>query len=223
MIMINLFIEKKQIKFLFLSVVLLGLQVWSPVVAVAGNQDKLLVLKQAQLTTGRVERPVRPVRNVILLIPDGCSLATVSAARWYQWLLTPEKPALYIDPYLCGTVRTSSSNAPIGDSAPTTSCYMTGELSRSGFVATYPPSDGENDLFTMDSTRAYQPMMTVLEAAKLLYGKSTGLVFTCEFPHATPADCASHDYYRAHYNNIAPQMVYNRVDVVAGGGCTYLT
>jgi alkaline phosphatase len=215
-------IEKKQISHLFLSTVLLGLLVLKPAFAVAGNQDKSLVLKQAQLATGRIDRPVRPVKNVILLIPDGCSLATVSAARWYQWLLNPENPALSIDPYLCGTVRTSCSNAPTGDSAPTTSTYMTGELSRAGYVATYPPSDGGNDIFTVDSTRAYQPLMTVLEAAKLLYGKSTGLVFTCEFPHATPADCASHDYSRAKYGNIVSQMVHNRVDVVTGGGCSLL-
>ena len=75
---------------------------------------------------------VKPVKNVILLIPDGTSLATVSMARWLQWYTNPDKPKLNIDPYLCGTVRTHSSNAPIGDSAPTTSCYMTGQPSRSG-------------------------------------------------------------------------------------------
>ena len=60
---------------------------------------------------------VKPVKNVILLIPDGTSLATVSMARWLQWYTNPDKPKLNIDPYLCGTVRTHSSNAPIGDSA----------------------------------------------------------------------------------------------------------
>ena len=188
----------------------------------AANQDKRLVLQQARITTGRIDRPVRPVKNIILLIPDGCSLSTVSAARWYQWLLNPELPALYIDPYLCGTVRTNSSNAPIGDSAPTTSCYMTGELSRTGFIATYPPADLANDIFTVDSTKAYQPMMTVLEAARIVYGKSTGLAITCEFPHATPADCSSHDYSRGNYKNISEQMAHNQLDVVLGGGNSFL-
>lgn len=188
----------------------------------AANQDKRLVLQQARTSTGRTERPVRPVKNVILLIPDGTSLATVSAARWYQWLLNPSRPALFIDPFLCGTVRTNSVNAPIGDSAPTTSTYMTGELSRTGFIATYPPSDGENDIFSVDTARAYQPMMTVLEAARLLYGKSTGLAFTCEFPHATPADCSAHDYSRGNYFNIAQQMAHNQLDVVLGGGNSFL-
>ena len=209
------------IKFKQISIVALLVLISISIQAV--NQDKRLVLQQARTSTGRIERPVRPVKNIILLIPDGTSLATVSAARWYQWLLNPARPALYIDPYICGTVRTNSSNAPIGDSAPTTSTYMTGELSRTGFIATYPPADGANDIFTMDTARAYQPMVTVLEAARLLYGKSTGLVVTCEFPHATPADCSAHDYSRTHYRNIAEQMVHNQVDVVIAGGNKYLT
>jgi len=158
------------------------------------------------------------VKNVILMIPDGCSLATISAARWYQWILDPSKPDLNIDPYICGTVRTNCSNAPIGDSAPTTSCYMTGVSSRTGWVSTYPTVDVGNDIYPMDSTKAYQPLMTVLEASRILYGKSTGLVFTCEFPHATPADCSAHCYNRGNYTNIISQMVHNNLDVVIGGG-----
>lgn len=170
---------------------------------------------------GHTEK-VRPVKNVIVMIPDGCSLATISAARWYQWILNPSMPDLNIDPYICGTVRTNCSNAPIGDSAPTTSCYMTGVSSRSGWVSTYPTADPSNDIFPMDEAMAYQPLMTVLEASKLLYGKSTGLVFTCEFPHATPADCSSHTYDRGNYTNITAQMVHNNLDVVIGGGVDLL-
>lgn len=165
---------------------------------------------------------VKPVKNVILMIPDGTSLATVSMARWLQWYTNPDKPKLNLDPYLCGTVRTHSSNAPIGDSAPTTSCYMTGQPSRTGYVSTYPVSDGDNDIYPTDPARAYQPLTTVLEAAKMLKGKATGLVFTCEFPHATPADCSAHSYNRGKYEWIAPQMAHNDLNVVIGGGASLL-
>lgn len=162
------------------------------------------------------------VRNVILLIPDGCSLATVSTARWYQWMMNPDAENLYIDPYLCGTVRTTCSNAPIGDSAPTTSTYMTGYNSLAGWVSTYPTADPENDIYPMDPTKAYQPLTTVLEAARLMYGKSTGLVCTCEFPHATPADCSSHSYNRSKYEWIMPQQAHNGINVIIGGGAGIL-
>ncbi len=185
----------------------------------------LLVLLALIFIPGRAAdvKNVKPVKNVIVLIPDGTSLATVSIARWLQWYKDPSKPNLFIDPYLCGTVRTHSSNAPIGDSAPTTSCYMTGQPSRTGYVSTYPVSDGDNDIYPTDSTRAYQPLTTVLEAGKILQDKSTGLVFTCEFPHATPADCSAHSYNRSRYNWIAPQMVHNNLNVVIGGGESILS
>ena len=166
---------------------------------------------------------VKPVKNVIVMIPDGTSLATVSIARWLQWYQDPSKPKLNIDPYLCGTVRTHSSNAPIGDSAPTTSCYMTGQPSRTGYVSTSPEQDKDNDIYPTEAERAFQPLTTVLEAGKILQGKATGLVFTCEFPHATPADCSAHSYKRGRYDWIAPQMVHNELDVVIGGGVSILT
>ena len=184
----------------------------------------LLLLAVILMPAKAVEKEnVKPVKNVILLIPDGTSLATISMARWLQWYQDPNKPKLNIDPYLCGTVRTHSSNAPIGDSAPTTSCYMTGQPSRTGYVSTYPESDPENDIYPTDPSRAFQPLTTVLEAGKILKGKATGLVFTCEFPHATPADCSAHSYNRGKYEWIAPQMAHNDLNVVIGGGAGLIT
>ena len=65
-------------------------------------------------------------------------------------------------------------------------------------------------------------MTTLLEAMKLVQHKATGLVFTCEFTHATPADCSAHSYSRKRYEWIAPQMVHNDIDVVIGGGTSLL-
>ena len=161
------------------------------------------------------------VKNVILMIPDGTSFSLLSIARWYNFYQNPEKERLTIDDYLCGFVKTHCSNSPIGDSAPTTSCYMTGIPSQAKYVSTYPPVT-KHDLVKLDSTMVYQPLVTLLEATKYLHQKSTGLVFTCEFPHATPADCAAHTFDRNEYKTIAKQMVYNNVDVVIGGGVNRL-
>jgi alkaline phosphatase len=157
------------------------------------------------------------------MIPDGTSIGVVSAARWYQIYNNSGGEHLAIDPYMCGTVKTFSSNAPIGDSAPTTSCYMTGMPQRTGNVAIYPVADPANDLVPVDPDMAYQPLPTVLEAAKYQQNKATGLVVTVEFPHATPADCAAHYYARGKYEYIAPQMAYQNLDVMFGGGNSILT
>lgn len=172
---------------------------------------------------GGAQEAVRPVKNVILMISDGTSLSSVSLARWMQFYRNPAQPKLNVDPWLCGTVRTSSSNAPIGDSAPTTSCYMSGQPSITGFVSTYPYACPGADLFPIDTARAYQPTLTLLEAARINRGAATGLVMTCEFPHATPADCSAHSYNRGKYEWIVPQMVSNGIDVLIGGGTSLLT
>lgn len=168
-------------------------------------------------------RPVKPVKNIIVMIPDGTSIGVVSAARWYQIYNKLGGDNLSIDPYICGTVKTFSSNAPIGDSAPTTSAYMTGMPQQTGNVAIYPVADPKNDLVYVDPSKAYQPLTTILEAAKIEKKKSVGLVVTVEFPHATPADCSAHYHKRGEYKYIASQMAYNNLDVMFGGGNSILT
>lgn len=165
---------------------------------------------------------VKATRNIIVLIPDGTSLSVLSASRWLK-TYRGEGTTLNVDPYMSGTVTTFSSNAPIGDSAPTTSCFMTGVAQQAGNVAMYPVTDPGNDLIKLNSDSAYQPLATILEAMKIEQGKSAGLVVTCEFPHATPADCSSHTYNRSNYKVIAPQMAYNNLDVMFGGGNAFVT
>lgn len=169
------------------------------------------------------DQPIRPVKNVILMITDGTSLPVLSASRWMQRYRNSSEQNLNIDPYLCGTLVTYSSNAPIGDSAPTTSCYMTGIPSITGFIATYPFSQAGDDLFPLDPKKAYSPMATILEVARLEKNRKVGLVMTSEFCHATPADCSAHSYDRKRYDWLIPQMVHNSLDVVIGGGAGLLT
>ncbi|MCL1943365.1 MAG: alkaline phosphatase [Candidatus Azobacteroides sp.] len=166
------------------------------------------------------------MKNVIMMIPDGTSTNVLALSRWYKSGLGYSRMQdidvvrLNIDPFICGLVKTHSSDAPIGDSAPTGSCYATGVVSQTGYIATYPEKT-DHDVVPVDAGSANTPAMTILEAAKLS-GKSTGLVVTCEFPHATPADFSAHYYSRNKYDFLASQMVHNNIDVVFGGGTDYL-
>lgn len=164
---------------------------------------------------------IAPVKNIIVMIPDGTSLSTLSLARWYQRYLAPSQQHLAIDELMCGSVITHSSDAPIGDSAPTTSCYMSGVVSQTGFISTYPVAT-DHDIVPVDKTMAYRPAVTLAEAGKWLLNKRVGLVVTCEFPHATPADCVAHTYSRKRYDVIAPQMASLPVDVLIGGGVSLM-
>lgn len=183
----------------------------------------LFVFATTAWAQNHYRRPVKPTKNVIVMIPDGTSIGVVSAARWYQIYNNLGGNNLAIDPYMCGTVKTFSSNAPIGDSAPTTSAYMTGMPQKTGNVSIYPEADPDNDLIYVDPSMTYQPLATILEAARYQQNKATGLVVTVEFPHATPADCAAHYYNRGKYEYIAPQMAYQNLDVMFGGGNAQIT
>lgn len=164
---------------------------------------------------------VKPVKNIIVMIPDGTSLSVYSAARWFKQYNNLGQ-GLNIDPYLTGTVTTFSSNAPIGDSAPTSSAYATGVLQQTGNVAIH-PEVSENDIFQVDGSRTWQPAATILEAMKIDKQKAVGLVVTCEFPHATPADFSAHHYKRSNYDALASQIAYQNLDVMFGGGNGILT
>ncbi len=56
--------------------------------------------------------PVKPVKNVILMIPDGTSTSVLAISRWYQIYNDLGGDKLNLDPYLCGLVKTYQSNAP---------------------------------------------------------------------------------------------------------------
>lgn len=142
------------------------------------------------------------VKNAILMISDGTSVDVLSLARWYKG------GPLAMDSIICGLIKTSSSDSTIADSAPAATAYSTGYKSRAGYVGV--------------SGDSIMPKITVLEMSKIK-GKSTGIVVTCENPHATPAAFTSHCMYRKDYETINEQQVFNDLDVVfSGGGYDFL-
>ena len=181
----------------------------------------LLLLLFAALAAGAqpfYRKPVAPVRNVIVMIPDGTSTSVLAAARWYKFYNDPSQRTLNLDSCLCGLVGSFSSDSPIPCSAPAMSAYMTGMPQQAGNVSVYPAANPAQDIVEVESGRACQPLATLLEAAKHDRGKAAGLVVTVDFCHATPAACASHHYSRHAYPALAAQMAANDLDVMFGGG-----
>lgn len=143
------------------------------------------------------------VRNVIILIPDGASMSLLTLSRWYN----DNKP-LVIDPLICGMVKTHNADGKLPDSAPAATAYATGTKTKSPYIG-------------IDSNQ--NPRISVLELAKLK-GLSTGIVATCEFPHATPAAFVCHYNSREskNYNNLIKQFIYNSPTLLFAGGKKYL-
>ena len=153
-------------------------------------------------------------QNVILLIPDGMSVAGTTLARFYKG------ESLALDEIACGLVSTWNSDGTIADSAPAGSAFATGWTSQTGNVASL------GTLYLLPGVEvpagdAKSPAATILEAARLS-GRSTGIISTSEFMHATPADFSGHDPSRSNYDNLTEQIVYNGLNVILGGGTPYL-
>lgn len=158
----------------------------------------------------------KTVKNVIILIPDGMPGDATALARWYKG------SDLALDEIASGLVRTHSADAPIADSAPAGTAFATGHKSHTGFVGVLPDEatmPGEEPIAPGD---ARKPVASVLEAAKLV-GKATGIIATSEIMHATPADFTSHYPSRKEYDILSKQQVYSGVDVVLGGGSSFLS
>ncbi|MBF0527808.1 MAG: alkaline phosphatase [Deltaproteobacteria bacterium] len=156
-----------------------------------------------------------PAKNVIVLIPDGCSFEQYTLARWFKGA------PLTTDSILTGAVKTYIADSVIADSAPAATAYATGTRTNDKYIGLSPDDKVLSTLTKPSPDMLFRPMPTVLEAARLM-AKSTGLVATSRVSHATPASFAAHVSHRKYEEDIMEQMVYQGIDVVFGGGGQFL-
>ncbi|MCL2131488.1 MAG: alkaline phosphatase [Lentimicrobiaceae bacterium] len=163
----------------------------------------VLVLTFFQVVASAQNERLDTVKNVIILIPDGANSGLLALSRWYNG----NKP-LAVDPLICGGVKTHNADGKLPDSAPAATAYAAGMKTKSSYIG-------------VDSN--LNPRISVLELAKLK-GLSTGVVVTCEFPHATPAGFVCHYNSREskNYKNLIKQFIYNSPTLVFAGGKKYL-
>lgn len=157
----------------------------------------------------------KPVKNLIVLIADGCSTEQYTLARWFKG------EPLALDQILVGAVKTPSADSAVADSASASTAFATGFRTSNRLVSVGPKSPTLPGIPPLDPELSYRPLATVLEGAKLL-GKATGIVVTCRVSHATPAGFYAHVPSRNLENDIMEQGVYQNLDVVLGGGKRHL-
>lgn len=141
------------------------------------------------------------VKNVILMIPDGTSSDILTIARW----VNHNKP-LALDSIICGLVKTHTIDNRITDSAPAGTALATGSKSMAGYIG-------------MDSAKRELKSVLALAQEK---GMSAGLVFTCQFPHATPASFVCNHSNRNAYQELTRQFIERSPDIIIGGGKQYI-
>jgi alkaline phosphatase len=142
-------------------------------------------------------------KSIILMVPDGMSIANVTAARIHVY--GPGKGRLHFETLeQIGYQSTHSANSIVTDSAAAASAWACGQKFRNGEIS-----------FHNETKEAPK---TILELARDL-GKSTGLVATATITHATPAAFGAHVGNRGCEQDIARQyLAETGVDVLLGGG-----
>ncbi len=169
------------------------------------------------ITAKPYPQKIRPVKNLIICIPDGCGTAHMSIARWFR----PDKQ-LVQDRMNAGVVTTYSVNSLITGSAAAASAFATGfksweDKSRARSLSQAPDSLYLNLSNQPYTTGDWQPVATILEAA-IISGRATGIVANSSIAHATPAAFSSHWNERDEDLPVTEQQVYMNMDCVFAGG-----
>ncbi|MGL5545278.1 MAG: alkaline phosphatase [Cetobacterium sp.] len=164
-------------------------------------------------------KDVKPgfAKNVIFLIPDGSSSTVSTLAR----AVYNDGESLNIDELASGLVKTYNSDTFIADSAPAGTALATGWKTQDKLIGVKPTAATLKGARVPKAGDELAPAASVLEAAKL-NGKAVGIVATSEVLHATPADFTTHSIHRNNYSVIGEQQVHQNLNVVFGGGKSYL-
>lgn len=156
-------------------------------------------------------------KNVIVMIGDGMGYNHVAATDYYQYGRTGRQV------YETFPVRTGMSTYANGGSYDAAAAW-----SSFGYVATG-ATDSSSAATTMSTgAKTYNgaigvdpgknPLVHAFQQAEAS-GRSTGVVTTVEFSHATPAGFVAHNPSRNDYAGIANEMIYrSATDVIIGAG-----
>jgi len=169
------------------------------------------------------------VKNIILMIADGCGFNHIDAVNSFQYgKLNSQKyqkfPIYFpvsTSPALSGKFKTS--NGLSWDNGYNSGLTYSDSLHRSlgatgsGAAATAMATGRKTYNGSIGMDIDFKPMKSILKKAKEL-GKSTGVVTSVPFAHATPASFVVNNVNRNNYKNIASDMINSDVDIIFGCG-----
>lgn len=156
------------------------------------------------------------VKNVILFIGDGMTIANRTTARLlskgiqegrYQGRLA------FDDMPHTAMIGTSGSDSLITDSANSMSAYTTGHKTAVNVMGVYVSRSPDNF--------SHPRVETITELIKRKTKMSVGIVSDAELQDATPGAMVAHTRRRADKQYIADQLLSSGAEVILGGGAAY--
>lgn len=158
----------------------------------------------------------RKVKNVILFVGDGMTIANRTSARVlskginegkYQGMLS------FDDMPNMALIGTSGSDSLITDSANSMSAYTTGHKTAVNAMGVYVSRAADN--------LSHPKVETISELIKRKTKMSVGIVSDAELQDATPGAMVAHTRRRADKPYIADQLFASGAEVILGGGSAY--
>ena len=158
----------------------------------------------------------RRVKNVILFVGDGMTIANRTAARVLSKGIVEGKyqgKLAFDDMPYTAMIGTSGSDSLITDSANSMSAYTTGHKTAVNAMGVYVSRAGDN--------LSHPKVETISELIKRKTKMSVGIVSDAELQDATPGAVVAHTRRRADKQYIADQLLASRAEVILGGGSAY--
>jgi len=158
----------------------------------------------------------RRVKNIILFIGDGMTIANRTAARVLSKGISQGKyqgKLAFDDMPNTALIGTSGSDSLITDSANSMSAYTTGHKTAVNAMGAYVSRAKDN--------LSHPKVETIAELIKRNTKMSVGIVSDAELQDATPGAMVAHTRRRADKQYIADQLLQSGAEVILGGGSAY--
>lgn len=158
----------------------------------------------------------RKVKNVILFIGDGMTIANRTSARVFSKGITEGKyqgKLAFDDMPNMALIGTSGSDSLITDSANSMSAYTTGHKTAVNAMGVYVSRASDN--------LSHPKVETIAELIKRKTSMALGIVSDAELQDATPGAMVAHTRRRADKSYIAEQLFASGAEVILGGGSAY--
>lgn len=156
------------------------------------------------------------VKNVILFIGDGMTIANRTSARVFSKGISEGKyqgKLSFDDMPNTALIGTSGSDSLITDSANSMSAYTTGHKTAVNAMGVYVSRASDN--------LSHPKVETIAELIKRKTKMSVGIVSDAELQDATPGAMVAHTRRRADKSYIADQLLASGAEVILGGGSAY--
>jgi alkaline phosphatase len=172
--------------------------------------------EQLQVTWEVYSTGPRRVKNVILFIGDGMTIANRTTARVLSKGIQEGKyqgRLAFDDMPNTAMIGTSGSDSLITDSANSMSAYTTGHKTAVNAMGVYVSRATDN--------LSHPKVETIAELIKRNTKMSVGIISDAELEDATPGAMVSHTRRRADKAYIADQLLASGAEVILGGGSAY--